>query len=87
MLLVHPLQATAASAPALRGRATMYATPPATHEVLAVPIVAEELHIGTRQVDTGGIHVETHVEAIPVEEQVTVRTEQVHIERGRICHH
>jgi uncharacterized protein (TIGR02271 family) len=49
-----------------------------------VPIVAEEVRIGTRQVDTGGIRVVTHVEAIPVEEQVTVRTEQVHIERRAV---
>jgi uncharacterized protein (TIGR02271 family) len=51
---------------------------------LAVPIVEEELRIGTRQVDTGGIRVATHVEEIPVEEQVMLRTEQVHIERRAV---
>ncbi len=63
------------------GRANVYPAATGTHEELAVPIVEEELRIGTRQVDTGGVRVATHVEEIPVQEQVTVRTEQVRVER------
>jgi uncharacterized protein (TIGR02271 family) len=67
-----------------RGRATVDAATPGTHDEIAVPIVEEELRIGTRQVDTGGVRVVTHVEEVPVQEQVTVRTEQVHIERRAV---
>jgi uncharacterized protein (TIGR02271 family) len=65
-------------------QAAVYTPSPAPGDEIAVPVVAEELRIGTRQVDTGGIRVATHVEAIPVEEQVTVRTEQIHLERRAV---
>ena len=67
--------------PTASTRATVYPATTGTHEELAVPIVEEELRIGTRQVDTGGVRVATHVQEIPVQEQVTVRTEQVLVER------
>jgi len=67
-----------------QARANVYPATPATHEEIAVPIVAEELRIGTRQVDAGGVRVATHVEEIPVQEQVTVRTEQVQVERRAV---
>lgn len=67
-----------------RGRATVYPAAPDTHAEIAVPIVAEEVRVGTRQVDMGGVRVTTHVEEIPVEEQVTVRTEQVTVERRAV---
>jgi uncharacterized protein (TIGR02271 family) len=78
----RPTRATRTAA--TPSRATIYPAPPDPAAEIAVPIVAEEVRIGTRQVDTGGIRVVTHVEAIPVEEQVTVRTEQVHIERRAV---
>jgi uncharacterized protein (TIGR02271 family) len=46
-----------------------------------VPIVEEELRVGTREVERGGAHVHTHVEETPVNEQVTLREENVSIER------
>jgi len=48
---------------------------------VAIPVVEEEIRVGTREVESGGVRVETRVEETPVNEQVTLREEQVHIER------
>jgi len=50
-------------------------------EEVAVPIVEEELRVGKRDVERGGVRVETSVEERPVEEQVTVRDETVRVDR------
>ena len=50
-------------------------------EDVAVPIVEEELRVGKRATERGGIRVETRVEEQPVEEQVTLRDERVEVER------
>ncbi len=47
----------------------------------AIPIVAEELVIGKRTVDQGGVRVYRKVVEIPVEESVQLREEHVNIER------
>lgn len=52
-----------------------------TGEEVAVPIVEEELRVGKRDVERGGVRVETRVEERPVEEQVTVRDETVNVQR------
>jgi len=49
-----------------------------------IPIVEEELQIGKREVESGGVRVNVEVEERPVNEQVTLRDEQVHVERRRI---
>lgn len=67
-----------------RAKATVYPATTGTHEELAVPVVEEELRIGMREVDAGGVRVATHVEEIPIEEQVMVRTEQVRVERRAV---
>jgi uncharacterized protein (TIGR02271 family) len=46
-----------------------------------IPIVEEELQVGKREVQGGGVHVHTHVTERPVEEQVTLRDETVRVER------
>ena len=46
-----------------------------------IPIVEEELRIGKREVEAGGVRVETRVEETPVQEQVTLREERVDVER------
>lgn len=46
-----------------------------------IPVVEEEIDIGKRQVEKGGVRVSTHVEERPVEEQVRLREERVHVER------
>jgi uncharacterized protein (TIGR02271 family) len=48
---------------------------------LRIPIVEEELFIGKREVDAGGIRVATHTVSTPVEQRVTVREEHVTIRR------
>jgi uncharacterized protein (TIGR02271 family) len=46
-----------------------------------VPVVEEELHVGTRQVQRGGVRLYTRVTERPVEETVRLRDETVHVER------
>jgi len=49
-----------------------------------IPVVEEQLHVGKRTVQRGGVHVRTYVVETPVEEAVTLRDETVHIERRAI---
>ncbi len=46
-----------------------------------IPIVEEELRVGKREVERGGVHVSTHVVEQPVHEEVTLREEHVEVER------
>jgi len=48
---------------------------------LVIPVVQEELEIGKRVVESGGVRVSTRVRTIPVEKTVTVREERVTVER------
>jgi len=48
---------------------------------VAIPIVEEQIRVGKREVESGGVRVETHVEERPVNEQVTLRDERVTVER------
>jgi uncharacterized protein (TIGR02271 family) len=69
---------TGADAARARGRA-------GTREVetgdVKVPVVEEELQVGTRQVQRGGVRLYTRVTERPVEETVRLRDETVHVER------
>lgn len=57
----------------------------ATHEgEMAIPVIEEEIRIGKRAVETGGVRVSTHVEERPVEESVTLHEERVHVERRAV---
>jgi len=47
-------------------------------------VVQEELQVGKRQVQRGGIRVYSHITERPVEEQVTLREEHVRVERHPI---
>jgi uncharacterized protein (TIGR02271 family) len=47
----------------------------------SIPVVEEELRVGKREVERGGVRVETRVEERPVQEQVNLREEQVRVER------
>jgi len=49
-----------------------------------VPIVEEELRVGKREVDRGGVRVDVDVEEVPVEEQVRLREETVRVERRAV---
>jgi len=46
-----------------------------------VPVVEEELKVGKRAVEKGGVRVSTHVTETPVEEQVHLREEHVKVQR------
>ena len=46
-----------------------------------IPIVAEELEVGKRDVSAGGVRVYRRIVTIPVEESVTLREEHVNVER------
>lgn len=48
---------------------------------VAIPVIEEELQVGTRAVMRGGVHVETHIEERPVEKTVTLREEHINVER------
>jgi uncharacterized protein (TIGR02271 family) len=55
------------------------ATPPQGQ--VAVPVVEEQLQVGKREVERGGVRVETHVSEKPVSENVELREEHVNVER------
>ncbi len=46
-----------------------------------IPIVEEELVVGKRAVESGGVRVSTRVEETPVNEQVTLRDEEIQVTR------
>jgi uncharacterized protein (TIGR02271 family) len=46
-----------------------------------IPIVEEKLRVGKRQVEGGRVKVRSYVVETPVEEQVSLRQETVHVER------
>ncbi|HEY0171230.1 MAG TPA: YsnF/AvaK domain-containing protein [Pyrinomonadaceae bacterium] len=48
---------------------------------VAIPVVAEELQVGKREVERGGVRVQKRVSEIPVEEDVTLREERVNVNR------
>ena len=52
----------------------------ASREV-AVPVVEEQLQVGKREVERGGVRLQTHVTETPVEENVDLREEHVNVER------
>ncbi len=47
----------------------------------AIPIVEEELVVGKREVDRGGVRVYSHVVERPVSADVTLREERINVER------
>lgn len=56
-------------------------TAPIEGDEMRLPVVEEELQVGKRAVQRGGIRVTTHVTEQPVEKQVTVRDETLHVDR------
>jgi uncharacterized protein (TIGR02271 family) len=67
-------------AEAARGRGRAGTREGETGEI-KVPVVEEELQVGTRQVRRGGVRLYTRVTERPVEETVRLRDETVHVER------
>lgn len=54
------------------------------HGQTAVPVVEEQLNVGKREVEGGGVRVNTRVEEKPVEAQVNLRDENVRVERRAV---
>lgn len=52
-----------------------------TGEEASLPVIEEEIRVGKREVDRGGVRVRAHVTETPVEETVNLRDEHVHVER------
>jgi uncharacterized protein (TIGR02271 family) len=48
---------------------------------VTIPVVEEELTVGKREVERGRVRVHTHIEELPVAEEVHLREERVHVER------
>jgi len=48
---------------------------------VTLPVVQEELQVGKREVQRGGVHVVSHVTETPVQESVRLREEHVTVER------
>ena len=46
-----------------------------------IPVIEEELQVGKREVESGGVRVQSRITETPVEEQVTLREEHVKVER------
>lgn len=51
---------------------------------MVVPIIEEQLRIGKRAVERGGVRVRSRIENVPVTEQVTLREETVQVERRAV---
>lgn len=49
-----------------------------------VPIVEEQLVVGKREVDRGGVRVRSYVSEVPVHEQVRLREERINVERRAV---
>lgn len=52
-----------------------------TAEEIVIPVIREELAVGTREVDAGGVRVTSHVREVPVERTISIHEEHVTIER------
>ena len=46
-----------------------------------IPVVEEELRVGKREVEGGGVQVTTRIDEVPVNEQVTLHEETVNVQR------
>ena len=76
-------QATATPAAATTTKAAPAApmSRTASAESGTIPVIEEQLEVGKREVETGTVHVTSHMVETPVNEQVTLREEHANIER------
>lgn len=49
-----------------------------------IPVLREELRVGKREVERGGVRVSVHVKEVPVSEHISLREEHVEIERRAV---
>jgi len=50
----------------------------------SIPIIEEELHVGKREIETGGVRVRSRIIERPIEEHLRLREEHVHVERNPV---
>lgn len=50
----------------------------------SIPIIEEEMHVGKRTVETGGVRVRSRIVERPIEEHLRLREEHVHVERNPV---
>ncbi len=50
-------------------------------EDIVIPVIEEELRVGKREYEAGGLRVKTRVASVPVDKTVTIREEHVNLER------
>lgn len=55
-------------------------------ETTAIPVIQEELKVGKREVQRGGVRVFQHVRETPVNESIGLREEHVRVERHPVDH-
>lgn len=71
--------------PIVKGTASKVRTETAVRELKegekVLPVIEEEMQVGKRQVGKGGIRAYTHVTETPVQENINLRKESVHVER------
>ena len=75
------LQDAAAPATSAAAGGTSAGVGHATAGETIIPVVEEQIAVGKRQVERGGVRVLTRVTQTPVQEQVTLREEHVTVER------
>jgi uncharacterized protein (TIGR02271 family) len=69
---------------AFTGQGAVRAAPGGADGDLVVPLVDEELDVGTRRVDAGGKRASSHVVTEPVSRDVVLREERVAVERRAV---
>lgn len=47
----------------------------------SIPVVEERMHVGKREVETGGVQIKSRIVERPVEEKLRLREEHIHVER------
>ena len=51
---------------------------------MTLPVIEEELQVGKRTVETGGVRVETNIEERPVEKNLSLKEEEINVERRAV---
>jgi uncharacterized protein (TIGR02271 family) len=74
-----------AGAGTVGGASDVTASASGTVEEERIPVVKEELRVGKREVERGGVRVRTYITETPVREQVTLREEHVSVERRPVA--
>lgn len=54
-----------------------------TNDNVTIPVITEEIRVGKRQVEGGGVRINTRVAEVPVEKQVTLRDEEIDVHRRK----